>query len=97
VKIYVAAVEALRKNERQDETQFTTKSDDGFLSIKKPPSQPDGCTLLQVILIYLALCMTKLRVVVLCFSYFADNSIGWAVQSIKSGHLTQKHNLHPSF
>jgi hypothetical protein len=25
VKIYVAAVEALRKKERQDETQFTTK------------------------------------------------------------------------
>jgi hypothetical protein len=25
VKIYVAAVEELRKNERQDETQFTTK------------------------------------------------------------------------
>jgi hypothetical protein len=25
VKIYVAAVEALRKNERQDETPFTTK------------------------------------------------------------------------
>jgi hypothetical protein len=25
VKIYAAAVEALRKNERQDETQFTTK------------------------------------------------------------------------
>jgi len=31
VKTYVAAVEALRKNERQDETQFTTKID-GFLS-----------------------------------------------------------------
>jgi hypothetical protein len=31
VKIYVAAVEALRKNERQDETQFTTKID-AFLS-----------------------------------------------------------------
>jgi len=31
VKIYVAAVEALRKNERQDETQFTTKID-GILS-----------------------------------------------------------------
>jgi len=29
VKIYVAAVEALRKKERQDETQFTTKID-GF-------------------------------------------------------------------
>jgi hypothetical protein len=26
VKIYVAAVEALRKKERQDETQFTTKN-----------------------------------------------------------------------
>jgi len=25
VEIYVAAVEALRKKERQDETQFTTK------------------------------------------------------------------------
>jgi hypothetical protein len=31
VKIYAAAVEALRKNERQDETQFTTKID-GFLT-----------------------------------------------------------------
>jgi hypothetical protein len=31
VKIYVAAVEALRKKERQDETQFGTKFD-GFLS-----------------------------------------------------------------
>jgi len=30
VKIYVAAVEVLRKKERQDETQFTTKID-GFL------------------------------------------------------------------
>ncbi len=31
VKIYVAAVEVLRKKERQDETEFTTKID-GFLS-----------------------------------------------------------------
>jgi hypothetical protein len=31
VKIYVAAVEALRKKEKQDETQCTTKID-GFLS-----------------------------------------------------------------
>jgi hypothetical protein len=31
VKIHVAAAEALRKKERQDETQFTTKID-GFLS-----------------------------------------------------------------
>jgi hypothetical protein len=35
VKIYVAAVEALRKKERQDETQFTTKID-GFLSFIPP-------------------------------------------------------------
>jgi hypothetical protein len=31
VKIYVGAVEALRRKERQDETQFATKID-GFLS-----------------------------------------------------------------
>jgi hypothetical protein len=35
VKIYIAAVEALRKKERQDETQFTTKID-GFLSFIPP-------------------------------------------------------------
>jgi hypothetical protein len=31
MKMYVAAVEVLRKKERQDETQFTTKID-GLLS-----------------------------------------------------------------
>ncbi len=35
VKIYVTAVEALRKKERQDETQFTTKIN-GFLSFTPP-------------------------------------------------------------
>jgi predicted oxidoreductase (fatty acid repression mutant protein) len=35
VKIYVAAVEALRKKERQDETRFTTKIH-GFLSFIRP-------------------------------------------------------------
>jgi hypothetical protein len=35
VKIYVAAVEALRKKEREDETPFTTKID-GFLSFIPP-------------------------------------------------------------
>jgi hypothetical protein len=35
VKIYAAAVEALRKKERQDETQFPTKID-GFLSFITP-------------------------------------------------------------
>jgi branched-subunit amino acid transport protein len=35
LKIYVAAVEALKRKERQDETQFTTKVD-GFLSFIPP-------------------------------------------------------------
>jgi hypothetical protein len=33
VKIYVAAVEALKKKERQDETQFTTKIDENVNQI----------------------------------------------------------------
>jgi hypothetical protein len=36
MKIYVAIMEALKKKERQGETQFTTKND-GFLN---PPPQP---------------------------------------------------------
>jgi hypothetical protein len=36
VKIYVTVVEALRKEERQDETQFTTKID-GILSFTPLP------------------------------------------------------------
>jgi hypothetical protein len=39
VKKYVTAVEALRKKERQDETQFTTEID-GFLNFTKPPPPP---------------------------------------------------------
>jgi hypothetical protein len=35
VEIYVAAIEALRQKERQDETQFTTKID-GFLNFNPP-------------------------------------------------------------
>ncbi len=38
MKIYVAAVEALRKRERQDETQFITTKIDGFLSFIPPLS-----------------------------------------------------------
>jgi len=69
--MYVAAVEAFKKKERHDETQFTTKVD-GFLSFI--PSW-----MLNVFFYRysknLTLCMTKLRVlVVLCFSYFTDNS-----------------------
>jgi hypothetical protein len=39
VEIYVATVGALRKKERQDETQFTTKID-GFLNSSSPSSPP---------------------------------------------------------
>jgi hypothetical protein len=39
VKIYVAAVAAVRKKERQAETQFTTKID-GFLSFIALPRSP---------------------------------------------------------
>jgi len=65
VKIYVAALEALMKNERQDETQFTTKVD-GFLSFIPPLN---ANVLFCRFFWNLTLCMTKLRVLVLCFSY----------------------------
>ncbi len=71
VKIYVAAVEALRKKERMDETQFTTKIV-GFLSFNPPPLYAN---LLFCRFFYEShQCMTKLRVLVLCLSYFTDNS-----------------------
>jgi hypothetical protein len=72
VKIYVATVEELRKKKRQDETQFTTKID-GFLSFIPPFN---AIVLFCRFLLNLTLCMTKLRVLVLCFSYFSENSIG---------------------
>jgi len=70
VKIYVAAaVEALRKKERQDDTQFTTKID-GFLQFH--PSLNANVLFCRFFL-NLTLCMTKLRVLVLCFFYITDN------------------------
>ncbi len=70
VKIHQAAVEALRENESQDETQFITKTD-GFMSFIPP------WMLMYFFAGFLKISpcdMTKLRVVVLCFSYFTDNS-----------------------
>jgi hypothetical protein len=50
VKIYIAAVEALRKKEIQDEAQFTTKID-CFLSLTPPlPTLNADYTFLQVFL-----------------------------------------------
>jgi hypothetical protein len=73
VKIHVAPVKALRKNERQDETQFTTKI--SFLSFApRPPPTFESNVLCCRFFLNLILCMTKLRVLVLCFPYFRDNS-----------------------
>jgi hypothetical protein len=72
VKIYVTAVEALREKERQDKTQFTTKID-GFLNFT--PLALNANVLFCRFFLNLTLCMTKLRVLMLCFSYFTDNSI----------------------
>jgi hypothetical protein len=72
VKIYVAVVEALRKKETQYETQFITKID-GFLSFIPPWMLM--YFFLQVFKKSYPVYMTKLRVLVLCFSYFMDNSI----------------------
>jgi hypothetical protein len=72
VKIYVAAVEALTKKERQDETQFTfTTKIDGILSFITPLN---ANVLFCRWFFSLTLCTTKLKVLVLCFSYFRDNS-----------------------
>ncbi len=61
VTIYVVAVEALRKKERQDETQFIAKID-GFLSFHPPLN---ANVLFCRFFLNLTLCMTKLRVLVL--------------------------------
>jgi hypothetical protein len=63
-------VEALTKKERQDETQFTTKIN-GFLSFT---AHWNLNVLICRFFLSLTLCMTKLRVLGLCFSYFTDNS-----------------------
>ncbi len=46
VKIYVATVEALRKNERQDETQFTTYSTTKIDGLSQ--FNPNCCMLMHV-------------------------------------------------
>jgi hypothetical protein len=70
----VAAVEALRKKERLDKTQFTAKID-GFFSFPPTPLVECYCTFFPGLKKNLTPFMTKLRVLVLCFHYFTDNSI----------------------
>jgi hypothetical protein len=71
VKIYVAAVEGLRKKERQDETQCSPPIW-GFSEFHPPLNA--NVLFCRFFFKNLTLCMTKLRVLMLCFSYFADNS-----------------------
>ncbi len=71
VKIYVAAVEAVKKKERHDETQFTTKIV-GILSFTPPLN---ANVLFSRFFFNLTFCMTELRVLVLRLSYFTDNFI----------------------
>jgi len=77
VKIYVAAVDARRKTESQDETQFTTKIDSSLSSNPSAPPPFLECTFFPVFksISVVILCTTKLRVLVLCFPYFTRNSI----------------------
>jgi len=70
VVVQVRAVEALEKKERQDEIQFTTKID-GFMSFVPIAF---NANVLFCRFFWISPCMTKLRVPVLCFSYFMDNS-----------------------
>jgi len=63
VEIYVAAVEAPRKKERQMKI-------DGFLSF----TPLNAKFFFGRFFLNLTLCMTKLRVLVLCFPYFTDKS-----------------------
>jgi len=74
VKIYVAAVEALRKKERQGETQETIKID-SFLSFAPPKN---ANVLFCRLFLNLTLCMTKLGLLTLSFSDFTYISIGYS-------------------
>jgi hypothetical protein len=86
VKIHVTAVEVIREKERQGETQFNTKT---YSFVSFIPPLYANVLFLQVFF-NLTLCMTALRVMVLCFSYFTDNSINsdWV-------HLLLSHNGYP--
>jgi len=71
VKIYVAALEALRK---KGKTGWNSVYDQNwwFSEFHRPLN---ANVLFCRFSLNLILCMTKLRVLVLCFSYFTDNSL----------------------
>jgi hypothetical protein len=74
VKIYVEAMEGSGKKEREGETQFTIKID-GLLSFTSPPLSSSNVNVLVCRFLWKFIpCTTQLRVLVLCFPYFTDNS-----------------------
>jgi hypothetical protein len=74
VKIYVAAVEALRRKVRKGETQET-------INLSFTPPLNANVLFWRVFFSWnLTLCMTKLRVLVLSFPHFTDISIIIALQ-----------------
>jgi len=86
VKVYVAAVEALRKKETQGETQETMV----FWVSPRPPWMLI-CTFLQVFF-NLTLCMTKLGVLTLSFPDFTD--ISNTLQISGFGKFSKTHIFH---
>ncbi len=97
VKIYVAGVEALRRKERQDQTWFITKID-GFPSFIPPWMLMYFFARLKKI----SPCVwpnLEVRVLVLCFCYFTDNSntqkkITWGQWCFVGRYFFLKHH-HP--
>ncbi len=75
MKIYVTAVEALRKKERQGETQEPPKFQPPFL---------DANVLFCRFFLNLTLCMSKLRVLVLSFPDVMDISIMLKISKVQS-------------
>jgi len=78
VKIYVAAVEALRKK-RKDGMKLNYHQNWWYFEFEHPAPRPPFPWMLTYIFasgfFNITLFMTKLRVLVLCFPYFTDISI----------------------
>jgi hypothetical protein len=72
VKIYVAAVKAGAQEKRKDRMKLSLPPKLMVFLSEFHPLLKANCTFWQAFFFNLTLCMTKLRVLVLCFSYFTD-------------------------
>ncbi len=98
VKIYVASSKQWRRSgKRKDRMKFSLPPKSMVFWVSSPPLSAN-VLFLQVLFLNLTLCMTKLRVLVLCFSYFTDNSnvkqvcVFW--QEIWGANNTQYHSVY---